>query len=447
MDYSLFKLIGIVLVALAGGLLLLLSVVHLDLGPAARLAPYKRWLLASALGSGVLALAMKLMFIFMISYFPEYLVRPLLDASPPISSAATLPVSTHPRRYVWTPLPPQAGEYPRAPISSETGYRWQALPQQAPSPVSNPSTPEKVALGERLFFDVALSQDKTLSCASCHNLFDKGGADGLQTALGIDRQSGTRNTPTVWNAAFQSRLFWDGRAVSLEEQAKGPLINPLEMGMPSFQAVEERVQQRQEYVEAFANAFGPNEVISIDRIAEAIAAYERTLVTPDTPYDRFVRGDLEALSPAQLRGMNLFQSIGCIHCHHGANFSAANLLDDTPPLRIFPTNPTPYDQRYPLLIGDGERGVWRVPSLRNVALTGPWLHNGSVSELEEVVRIMASAQLGRAGHYLLWSEADGTIREINQPGPSDQEVEDIVAFLHALSSDRLTQTDRLASQP
>jgi cytochrome c peroxidase len=237
-------------------------------------------------------------------------------------------------------------------------------------------------------------------------------------------------------------FFWDGRAPSLEEQAKGPLVNPVEMGMPSLNDVAQKVRAQEHYLKAFAEVFGKGTVITIEHIAQAIAAYERSLITSDTPYDRFVRGDIDALNPAQVRGMALFQKVGCITCHHGPNFSAASIFDSSMPQRIFPSNPIPEEQRYNLLLkynkaSDTNRGVWRVPSLRNVALTGPWLHNGAVTELEEVVRIMAAGQLGRAGHYLLWSDKDSTMREHNQPKLTDQEVKDIVAFLNALSSDRL----------
>lgn len=298
-------------------------------------------------------------------------------------------------------------------------------------------------LGEKLFSDKNLSRDRTLSCASCHDVNGRAGTDGRSTSLGIDGQTGKRNAPTVWNAAFQAVLFWDGRAPSLEEQARGPLINPIEMGMPSLQAVEQRVQSNADYSAQFDKAFGVNTTITIERIVEAIAAYERTLITPDTPYDRFVRGDRDALTAAQLRGMALFQSAGCINCHFGPNFSAASVFDRRMPLRIFPVNPTPYEERYNLVkdkgISANGRGVWRVPSLRNVALTGPWFHNGSVKKLDEAVRVMASAQLGRSGHFLTWSDRDKVLTEINRPALSDLQVQDIVAFLQALSSDRLRE--------
>lgn len=438
-----FDLLMIGLVAVAIATFGLLYMIHTELGPLARLAGYKRILLATALGSGVLAFALKLLIIISVVWYPQHLIDPFIDRVelPQGSTAAAAP--TEAPKYRWLELPElpttQENRY------SDTTYLWQALPEQAPSPTNNPTTPQKVALGKQLFFDTSLSRDGTLSCSSCHDITGMAGGDGSATSLGIDGQLGNRNSPTVWNAAFQNLLFWDGRASSLEEQAKGPLINPVEMGMPSWQAVEEQVRRKAEYRSAFIEAFG-DETITIDRIARAIAAYERTLVTPDTPYDRFVRGELSALTPQQLRGMGLFQSVGCIACHFGPNFSAASLFDTTQPIRPFPITPIPRVVRYKLTADTGAavafngRGAWRVPSLRNVALTGPWLHNGSVTELEEVVRIMSAAQRGYTGRTLRWSNQEQTLYEQNQRKLRDDEIKDIVAFLNALSSDKLKQS-------
>jgi cytochrome c peroxidase len=420
----------------------LLYMVHTELGPLARLAGHKRLLLATALGSGVLAFAAKLVIIIGVALFPQYVVDPFLDRFELPTQGEIAAVPTEPPGYRWVTLPelPQTTETPY----SDPTFVWETLPQQVPAPADNPTTPEKVALGKQLFFDTALSLDRTLSCASCHVIDALAGGDGSPTSLGIDGQRGNRNAPTVWNAAFQDRLFWDGRAASLEEQALGPPVNPVEMGMPSLQAVEERVRSNPEYRPRFAAAFG-DDAITSDRIAKAIAAFERTLVTTDTPYDRFVGGDLDALTPQQLRGMGLFQSVGCISCHFGPNFSAASVFDTSQPLRPFPTTPIPDQERYRLTEDTGNapvitgQGVWRVPSLRNVALTGPWLHNGSVTELEEVVRIMSSAQRGYTGHMLRWSDRDQVLVEQTRRKLREDEVQDIVAFLHALSSDRLKQ--------
>ena len=204
--------------------------------------------------------------------------------------------------------------------------KWEPLPLTAPEPANNPSTPEKIALGARLFADSALSRDGTVACVSCHDTKRGGGADGRQFSRGIGGQLGGRNAPTVFNAAFQAWQFWDGRAHSLEEQALGPIANPVEMGSTDLNAVVERLKADRSYVDAFAAAFGAGEPVSIERVAQAIAAYERTLITPDAPYDRFVRGDQSALTPQQVRGMALFESAGCADCHSGPNFSSASML-------------------------------------------------------------------------------------------------------------------------
>lgn len=324
--------------------------------------------------------------------------------------------------------PAPAQEPPAAPAG------WPALPAQAPVPPGNPMTSAKVALGRQLFHDPALSRDGRVACASCHDLEGKAGADAAPVSTGIGGKTGSRNAPSVWNAAFQARLFWDGRAGSLEEQAKGPLLNPLEMGMPDHAAVERAVAARPAYQTAFRQVFGGPRPIQIDNIVAAIASFERSLITPDTPYDRYVRGDRQALSEAQRRGMRLFENLGCRICHSGPNFSGAGIPDVPLPYAGFPALPmfaSPYVLRYRLTQDLGRaapgarQGLWRIPSLRNVALTAPYFHNGAVARLDDAVRIMSTAQLGRP--------TDKT----NRNTLGDQDVADLVAFLESLSSDRL----------
>ena len=437
MSSGIFDLLILALIAIIIAMIAVAGMVQLELGPAAKLKGHRRYFLMTALGAGILTFTAKMIMLLAFVSLP-----PVSDGDIITESSNTKTGPLKPAIYTWTLLPGVAKFNNKLLDSPTPTYIWEALPEQVPSPENNPTTTAKVVLGKMLFNDKQLSHDKTLSCASCHSLNGAAGADGRKTAKGINGQIGDRNTPTVWNTAFQTLLFWDGRAASLEEQAKGPLVNPIEMGMPSFAEVENRVKQQQHYRKAFDDVFGKETTITIDRIAEAIAAYERTLITADTPYDRFVRGDHGAMTSQQIRGMALFQSLGCVSCHQGPNFSSASLFNGQFPRRIFPANPTPYEKKYDLLMdidnsGIKQRSVWRVPSLRNVALTGPWLHNGSVTELEEVVRIMASTQLGWSGHYLLWSEANQTLKVVNRPVPSEQQVNDIVAFLHALSSDRL----------
>ncbi|MES9940198.1 MAG: cytochrome c peroxidase [Candidatus Thiodiazotropha sp. 6PLUC2] len=448
------NILSVVVIAVVVGLGVLITMVRYDLGPKGRLAKGGQWLLATGLGTGILALAFKLMIILTVTNFPGAVIDPFIkqpDIEPAVSVYDPLLGIPASKRFLWQSLP--ASDFSeKQSVKSPSPYVWEALPSKAPAPESNPMSEEKIVLGKRLFFDKNLSRDRTLSCSSCHDVISGSGDDGQPTSTGIDNQLGGRNSPTVWNAAFQSVLFWDGRASSLEEQAKGPLINPVEMGMPSWESVEERVKSDPIYAGLFTKAFGEDVAIDIERIAQAIASYERTLITPDSPYDRFVAGELDALSPEQLSGMALFQSLGCINCHFGPNFSGASLFDPRAPLRIFPIYPTPFEQRYRLTQDTGAsnsesgRGSWRVPSLRNVALTGPWLHNGSVSELKEVVRIMSSVQLGHTGRYLVWSDDHKIMTELNNPVLSEEDISDIVAFLESLSSDTILERIKLARE-
>ncbi len=441
-------IIGFGIVAIFISIIVLLFMVHKELGPAAGLGQHRSWLLAAALGSGILAFSFKILLIVVLSHYPRFTAEaqksPQMAASQKTRKVIT-PVSDTKARYIWDPITDttvtQSG-YPAR--HTQTPYTWQTLPMPARLSTEDEA---KVALGERLFFDTKLSADGSLSCASCHDIYNGAGNDGRKTAVGINGHIGRRNTPTVWNTAYQSRLFWDGRAASLEEQALGPLLNPIEMGMPSAEAVVDRVVAQERYKDDFSRAFGEGAQITVKRIAEAIAAFERTLITDDTPYDHFVRGELRALTPAQRRGMELFESVGCVNCHSGPNFSAASRIssDDggNSPLRAFPAISTPYEAQYALTKDKGaagdttDRGIWRVPSLRNVALTAPYFHNGAVDELEEAVRIMAAVQLGRTAPMLVWSNRNKQMHRIEGKPLGEQAIKDIVVFLHALSSDTI----------
>ncbi|MBN8283824.1 cytochrome c peroxidase [Zoogloea sp.] len=323
-----------------------------------------------------------------------------------------------------------------AATQAEGRYIWEALPERAPGPGDSAAM---IALGKKLFEERQLSRDGSLSCRSCHDLDRKAGGDGRARARGVGGALGPRNTPTVWNAAFMRVLFWDGRASTLEAQAAGPLLNPIEMGLPSTAEAERRIRAIPGYRPAFEAAFGKGTPIRFDGMTRAIAAYERTLITPDSPYDRFVRGDPNALDATQKRGMALFEATGCVLCHRGPNFSDASAPGGRHPLRLFPAHAGPAEARHPSLRDKGRAGAWRIPSLRNVALTGPWLHNGAVKRLEDVVRIMAESQLARSATLHTWYRPDGTLVKADRRPLGKQDVQDIVAFLHALSSDRLSK--------
>ncbi|CAA6605394.1 Cytochrome c peroxidase [Rhodospirillaceae bacterium LM-1] len=396
----------------------LFLIVGRDLAPKSQvLRGGGRWFLGAALGAGAIVLALKLVIILALSQAPQVTVAPLI---------AHLAHEGMPE-----------GE-DKASEDMRLRLGWQALPEKAPAPLDNPLTPEKAALGERLFFDPNLSIDRTVACASCHDVSGKAGADGRATALGIKNQIGPRNAPTVWNAAFQAVQFWDGRASSLEEQAKGPPVNPGEMGMPSLEAVAERVREDESYRDLFIKAFGENTAIDIDTIAKAIASYERTLITPNTPFDRFLHGEDGALSPDQKRGMSLFRTAGCITCHSGPNFSQASLFQPFASDRYLMASRSPLAAKYRLSEDKGKapqgslNGIWRIPSLRNVALTAPYFHNGAVGDLKEAVRVMAEAQLNAV------IEGGGRTPKPGQKYLTHRDIDDLAAFLTALSSPRLT---------
>src|SRR5512146_535033 len=188
---------------------------------------------------------------------------------------------------------------------AQGAVQWQPLPVTAAAPADNPTTLAKVRLGKMLFFDPRLSSTGTISCFSCHNVMG-GGDDHRPVSIGVEAQRGGRNAPTVFNAAFLSVQFWDGRAATLEDQAKGPPANPIEMGMKGLTEVIYRIQRIPGYRPYFEQAFGSGDVVTMDNAAKAIAAYERTLITPGSTYDQYVEGDHTALTAQQVRGMDTF---------------------------------------------------------------------------------------------------------------------------------------------
>ena len=195
---------------------------------------------------------------------------------------------------------------------------WETLPTEAPEPADNKATEAKIELGKMLYHDPRLSSTGTVSCSSCHNTM-LGGEDNRPNSMGVNGQTGGRSAPTVWNAAFNAVQFWDGRAASLEDQAAGPVTNPIEMGMKSWDDVVARLESIEGYQKAFDAAFG-SVLISKDNATKAIAAYERTLITPNSPYDKYVSGDSSALTAQQVRGMEKMAELGCTGCHSGPAF-------------------------------------------------------------------------------------------------------------------------------
>jgi cytochrome c peroxidase len=241
-------------------------------------------------------------------------------------------------------------------------------------PKDNLPTDEKIALGKQLYFDGRLSSDNKVSCASCHDPA-KGFSNGDQFATGVEGKKGGRNSPTVINAALQQFQFWDGRAKSLEEQALGPIQNPIEMNMP-LEAVVARLNGIEGYKTQFQKVFG-TEVTSAG-IGKAIAAYERTILSGDAPYDRFKAGDQAALSLAAQRGMKLFfGKANCVACHAGPNFTDNGFHN----IGLPGTD----EGRAAISKSLGDKGSFKTPTLREIARTAPYMHDGSLKTLEEVI--------------------------------------------------------------
>ncbi|MDF3935624.1 cytochrome-c peroxidase [Pseudomonas citronellolis] len=259
------------------------------------------------------------------------------------------------------------------------GVAWHELASLPKPPAQDPL---KVALGEKLFFDPLLSRSGQLACASCHEP-DLAFADGRKVSFGHDRQAGRRNAPSVAMASHFSQLFWDGRAGSLEQQALMPIVDPLEMAF-TLDPLLTRLREHTDYPRAFATAFG-TEVISAERLGQALAAYQRSLVPRRGALDRFLLGDSQALSDSQLRGLDLFRGKArCLNCHQGAALS-----DD----QFHNLGLTYYGRKYEDLgrfrvSGRAEDvGAFRTPSLRQVARTGPWMHNGLFPDLRGVLNM------------------------------------------------------------
>jgi len=275
-----------------------------------------------------------------------------------------------------------------------------------PIPLSVEVDAKKAALGHQLFFDPILSRDDTISCASCHNL-QAGGDDNLKYSFGIDGKEGNINAPTVFNAVFNFWQFWDGRAKTLKEQAAGPVENPVEMGF-SFKELIQKLQ-KSKYNKLFYEAY--TDGITKENITDAIAEYEKTLITPNAPFDKYLRGDKNALTQEQKEGYELFKTKGCISCHHGINlggnlYNKFGVVEDANSTQL---------GRYNVTKKERDKYYFKVPTLRNIEHTAPYFHDGRTYDLRKAVLLMAQYQLGR---------------EI-----TDKEVDKIVAFLHSLNGE------------
>ncbi len=287
-------------------------------------------------------------------------------------------------------------------------------------PDDNPLTKEKVALGKLLYFDGRLSVDGTVSCASCHHP-NKGFGDGRKVSAGVGGQLGGRNAPTVINTSFNYFQFWDGRAPTLEEQAKGPIENPIEMGT-THEAVVEKISGIDGYKPLFVAAYGTDEV-NIDRIAQAIASYERTVLSGNSAWDRFVyANNKEAMSQSAQRGLELFEGKAlCTRCHVGFNLPDGLFHN----LGVGMAAKDPDLGRYKVTSKDEDKGAFKTPTLRDISRTAPYMHDGSVQTLEEVIDLYV-----RGGEQNQWLDPKMETLELN-----GQEKADLVAFLRSLDGD------------
>jgi cytochrome c peroxidase len=264
-----------------------------------------------------------------------------------------------------------------------------------PIPLEVKLDAKKVALGDKLFHDKRLSADNSIACASCHGL-DRGGVDGQPTSTGIKGAKGPINAPTVFNSGFSFRQFWDGRANSLEAQAAGPVHNPKEMGS-NWAEVLAKLGGDDAMQNSFKDAYPDG--LQAKNIQDAIATFERSLITPNARFDKYLRGDQKALSADELQGYRLFKQYGCIACHQGVNVGG-NMFQQFGVMGDYFTqrgNPTEADLgRFKVTNNPADKHFFKVPSLRNIALTAPYFHDGSARTLNDAVDVMFKYQLGRS---------------------------------------------------
>ena len=269
---------------------------------------------------------------------------------------------------------------------------FKTLPVVAESEI-NPITKEKVALGKMLYYDTKLSKTGNNSCNSCHNLATYG-VDNKPTSLGDAGKNGARNSPTVLNAALHTTQFWDGRAKDVEEQAGMPVMNPVEMNIESEAALIKKLSKVEEYKSAFSTAFPETaNPITFDNLKKAIATFERTLITPST-FDKYLEGDIHAISEDQKKGLEIFMRNGCAACHNGAllggsMFQKFGLIKE---YRQFTGSTSNDDGRKVVTNLEADKDVFKVPSLRNIEKTYPYFHDGIVNDLASSVRIMVTTQ-------------------------------------------------------
>ncbi|OGL49734.1 MAG: hypothetical protein A3H37_01765 [Candidatus Schekmanbacteria bacterium RIFCSPLOWO2_02_FULL_38_14] len=284
-------------------------------------------------------------------------------------------------------------------------------------------TISKVALGKKLYFDKRLSIDDTVSCATCHDP-KLGFAENKKVSDGVKGGKGKRNAPSVLNAVFYDLQFWDGRAESLEEQAKGPIANPVEMGI-SHEALVEKLKKKEEYLKEFQDIFGNG--ITVDNIVKAIASYERTLISGNSPFDRYMYGnDKKALSDSAKRGIDVFKNKGrCITCHEFLESYASFTDNKFHNIGVGMDKPDPDLGRYEVTKSSKDKGAFKTPTLRNITLTAPYMHDGSEATLDDVIEFYNKGGINNPN-------LDGGMRQLDL---AKEEKADLIEFLKSLTSE------------
>ena len=300
-------------------------------------------------------------------------------------------------------------------IASSDMLKW-IMPKEAPSPANNKTTPERVELGKLLYFDARLSKSSQISCATCHHP-EKGWSDAVPKAIGVHGRAGPRNSPTVLNTGFQKHQFWDGREKTLEGQAVGPMQAGVEMDM-KLEDVLSVVKSKDGYVSMFKKAY-PDEKLTIQTVAKAIASFERTVISQESPFDLYVKGNTNAISADAAMGFSLFQGkAACTTCHDGFNFTDGSFHN--------------------IGLGDGDigrqalkmkrkawMGAMKTPTLRDITKSAPYFHDGSVKTLQEAVAIC-----GNGGRY---ADTPGKSMDIKNRNLSTQDIDQITEFLKSLT--------------
>lgn len=279
----------------------------------------------------------------------------------------------------------------QSPIETDTAFLNNAI---SPIPLSIELNPAKVLLGEQLFHDPDLSRDKSISCASCHDLENNAGTINVARATGIDDRLGKRNPPTVFNSSTHFVQNWSGKFDSQEQQITGVLHNRAVFDS-DWPTLLKTLRDNPAYVKHFSQLY--SEGVSKESIEDAIATFERSLITPNSRFDQYLRGDTKALTLHEKEGYRLFSSLGCISCHQGVNMGG-NLFQKIGLFKEYKSSASPAEAdlgRFDITGNENDRHVFKVPSLRNVAKTAPYFHDGSVATLEEAIKLMADYQLGR----------------------------------------------------